>query len=1028
MKKQLETRPWQLTHTPGDAGFNSAFAMLLRRNNLGSLNETMTCDAPRGEARQPHPYQRLLQICMGPKSPTKRLLVNWEVGTGKTQAMIQILDTYFDQASEKIILVPDGPQASALRANFVREIFATPNQYAENFTTVMDLALTGKVKHKSQLFSGLTEQYRAWRNAKQILGEMMDAMDKEHNWPPAELAKHDEKEKQLDKQLAELFDKYQKCSTFRTVLPFELQPPGPLWIMDYAQMMTRQHTYGTSDSTNPDLKRPYKIATKDALETVLGRCDNAIILCDEAHNLVCGPNGKLSETRRTVAACIAQGKDLVLGLFTATPMFRNILDYLQLMIICKGPTASELESVDYGGFDPARGLTNTLLTDSQLIDDMDSSEQAEQYATLLAAWRKVDRRNEEGFVSVFRERVTDVFAEVVPDYDNLNDDKLTTALVQHVPLGGEHLEEYIMSRFLHGQQVPLQWKDLQASKEFEYKPPHAGNALKIPFERVKNQYHIRDALLKVNVPSQMFVLKQRIMAELGIRVEDLEVFWTRAKQQIQARQDAWVDRYKLFQTVGGLNHRDFAMLTEQLNETMPEMKEIACTFKPSDELGWEQCVRNLQLLENVRSTTIPPWYADMLKLDTKLKQDWEADHLQVIDGQMALIDESLEEAYSAMELYKLRLNALSSKFHHLVTTLQQSTEKTIVLLHDENGFKLLEAMFHMNEISCMVLSNSTKGKVKKKGKVEKRGQFYNNAHESAGLMDPHLALSFFNQPENCQGDQVRVALLSANVYSEGVSFQEVRRIVLADLSEGTDEVSWATIVQRIGRGVRMCSHKRSRLPSCGGRAAQVKVTLLLSSLPGLAALEGTKFSGKLQGVHLNAVCKAQMVGQLTLEQAKWQKVVKSKQAYDYFMGVIYETSIEAAIKNIEDDLAEEIRVSNGFSWEEPGGDAAAIKNIEDDFAEEIRDPSKVGLIEHIRDRLELPPADMFGFLDTDDAAAKREKYNNFMALLKEELGTDEYIDAIDLISQNNFMALLKEELGTDEHIDAIDLIIRNDLG
>ena len=44
---------------------------------------------------------------------------------------------------------------------------------------------------------------------------------------------------------------------------------------------------------------------------------------------------------------------------------------------------------------------------------------------------------------------------------------------------------------------------------------------------------------------------------------------------------------------------------------------------------------------------------------------------------------------------------------------------------------------------------------------------------------------------------------------------------------------------------------------------------------------------------------------------------------------------------------------------------------------------------------------MFGFLDTDDAAAKREKYNNFMALLKEELGTDEHIDAIDLIIRND---------------------------
>jgi hypothetical protein len=47
----------------------------------------------------------------------------------------------------------------------------------------------------------------------------------------------------------------------------------------------------------------------------------------------------------------------------------------------------------------------------------------------------------------------------------------------------------------------------------------------------------------------------------------------------------------------------------------------------------------------------------------------------------------------------------------------------------------------------------------------------------------------------------------AEEYSEGVSFINVRRIVLADLSPGMNRPSWSLIKQRIARALRACSHE-----------------------------------------------------------------------------------------------------------------------------------------------------------------------------------------------------------------------------
>ena len=52
-----------------------------------------------------------------------------------------------------------------------------------------------------------------------------------------------------------------------------------------------------------------------------------------------------------------------------------------------------------------------------------------------------------------------------------------------------------------------------------------------------------------------------------------------------------------------------------------------------------------------------------------------------------------------------------------------------------------------------------------------------------------------------------VFVATAEDFSEGVTFLNVRRIVLADLSPGNAQPSWALVKQRIGRALRACSHR-----------------------------------------------------------------------------------------------------------------------------------------------------------------------------------------------------------------------------
>ena len=64
------------------------------------------------------------------------------------------------------------------------------------------------------------------------------------------------------------------------------------------------------------------------------------------------------------------------------------------------------------------------------------------------------------------------------------------------------------------------------------------------------------------------------------------------------------------------------------------------------------------------------------------------------------------------------------------------------------------------------------------------------------------AQKLFNSKENARGEQVQMIVLDTNLYSEGFSTFDVRRIYLADVP-----YTYTAYLQRIGRALRMCGHE-----------------------------------------------------------------------------------------------------------------------------------------------------------------------------------------------------------------------------
>ena len=106
---------------PGEVGFSNYVRGLLVQ---AQLPRTLTCNHTDPKDNW---YQTVLSYLVHPRSPIHRLLVCWQLGTGKTIGMLRVLDNYFDDPRPKILVFP----TRALVANFYEELARRPNRYRQ---------------------------------------------------------------------------------------------------------------------------------------------------------------------------------------------------------------------------------------------------------------------------------------------------------------------------------------------------------------------------------------------------------------------------------------------------------------------------------------------------------------------------------------------------------------------------------------------------------------------------------------------------------------------------------------------------------------------------------------------------------------------------------------------------------------------------------------------------------------------------------------------------------------------------------
>lgn len=149
--------------------------------------------------------------------------------------------------------------------------------------------------------------------------------------------------------------------------------------------------------------------------------------------------------------------------------------------------------------------------------------------------------------------------------------------------------------------------------------------------------------------------------------------------------------------------------------------------------------------------------------------------------------------------------------------------KVVVLTSKRHGFFALDTLLRTNPRFRHLRVASLLGK----GIKSERADWAESLRHRAGASDAEIK-DIFDSPENADGSIMKALVLNADAYSEGVDFKDVRHVLLVDLTP-----NWASMLQRVGRAVRHCSH--ARLPR---EQRTVSTVLLVASLPPYARYKG----------------------------------------------------------------------------------------------------------------------------------------------------------------------------------------------
>ena len=116
---------------PGQPGCNEKIMEALCSNKelVKEISEPLSCDSILTQKTTDRPWQTILAFICRPESVIDRLLVHWQLGSGKTIGMIRVLENFWNDIRPKMILFP----TTKTKDNFLLELVEKPNQYLTAF-------------------------------------------------------------------------------------------------------------------------------------------------------------------------------------------------------------------------------------------------------------------------------------------------------------------------------------------------------------------------------------------------------------------------------------------------------------------------------------------------------------------------------------------------------------------------------------------------------------------------------------------------------------------------------------------------------------------------------------------------------------------------------------------------------------------------------------------------------------------------------------------------------------------------------
>lgn len=154
---------------------------------------------------------------------------------------------------------------------------------------------------------------------------------------------------------------------------------------------------------------------------------------------------------------------------------------------------------------------------------------------------------------------------------------------------------------------------------------------------------------------------------------------------------------------------------------------------------------------------------------------------------------------------------MNKLYHIVIRTLKQPKKKTLILINKKNGLEILYKLFLHVMKERIPNDNDTKVIL-----------LLNKNEESHTLKN-----RFNDRKGNAYGEKYMIALANAQLYSEGVSFYNIRRLIIADIPENFGQYE-----QMIGRVYRACGYDVNK--------KEIEIELYCSVLPKLDQLHQTQ--------------------------------------------------------------------------------------------------------------------------------------------------------------------------------------------